>query len=81
MNLKIKSVDTFILSDQLQSSFFFSQWAYTERRICIVKITTECGIIGWGEGYGPADVLEAGIKLLTPMLIGRNPLNSNWRKV
>lgn len=75
MNLKIKSVDTFILSDQLQSSFFFSQWAYTERRICIVKITTECGIIGWGEGYGPADVLEAGIKLLTPMLIGRNPLS------
>ena len=74
MNMKIKSVETFILSDQLQNSFFFSQWTYSERRICIVKITTECGIIGWGEGYGPADVLEAGIKLLTPLLIGKNPL-------
>ena len=74
MNMKIKSVETFILSDQLQNSFFFSQWTYSERRICIVKITTECGIIGWGEGYGPADVLEAGIKFLTPLLIGKNPL-------
>lgn len=75
MNLKIKSVETFILSDRLQSSFFFSQWAYSERRICIVKISTECGIVGWGEGYGPADVIEAGIKLLTPILIGKNPLS------
>lgn len=75
MNLKIKSVETFILTDQLQSSFFFSQWAYSERRICVVKITTECGIVGWGEGYGPAYVLEAGIKLLTPLIIGKNPLS------
>lgn len=73
--MKIKSIETFILSDQLQNSFFFSQWAYSERRICVVKITTECGICGWGEGYGPADVLEAGIKLLTPILIGRNPIS------
>lgn len=74
--MKIKSVETFVLSDKLQESFFFSQWEYCERRICIVKITTEGGIVGWGEGYGPANVLEAGIKLLTPLLIGKNPLSN-----
>lgn len=72
--MRIKSVETFILSDQLQNSFFFSQWAYSERRICVVKITTECGLCGWGEGYGPADVLETGVKLLTPLVLGKNPL-------
>ncbi len=72
--MKIAKIETYLLSDQLEESFFFSQWAYSERRICIVKVSTECDIIGWGEGYGPADVLEAGIKLLQPMLIGKNPL-------
>lgn len=72
--MKILSIETFVLSDKLQNSFFFSQWAYSERRICVVKITTDTGIVGWGEGYGPADVLEAGIKLLTPLLIGKNPI-------
>jgi D-galactarolactone cycloisomerase len=70
----ITKVEAFVLSDQLKESFFFSQWEYSERRICIVKVTTDTGIEGWGEGYGPADVLQAGIKLLRPLLIGRNPL-------
>lgn len=72
--MKIANVETYLLSDKLEKSFFFSQWVYSERRICIVKVTTACGIIGWGEGYGPADVLESGIKLLKPILIGKNPL-------
>ena len=72
--MKITKVEAFILKDQLKGSFFFSQWAYSERRICIVKITTDTGVHGWGEGYGPADVIKAGIKLLTPILLGKNPL-------
>lgn len=72
--MKIKSIETFVLSDKLKNSFFFSQWSYKERRICVVKITTEDGTVGWGEGYGPADVLEAGIKFLKPLLIGKDAL-------
>ncbi|MEM9260341.1 MAG: mandelate racemase/muconate lactonizing enzyme family protein [Bacteroidota bacterium] len=74
MSTKISQVETFLLVDQLDESFYFSQWTYSERRICIVKITTDCGTVGWGEGYGPADVLEAGVNLLRPLLIGRNPI-------
>ncbi|MEX0288285.1 MAG: mandelate racemase/muconate lactonizing enzyme family protein [Flavobacteriaceae bacterium] len=74
--MKITHVETFILSDKLEKSFFFSQWTYEERRICIVKITTDEGIVGWGEGYGPAEVIRAGIKLVTPLLIGKSPLEN-----
>jgi D-galactarolactone cycloisomerase len=72
--MKITNVETFILTDQLKESFSFSQWAYSERKICIVKISTDNGLHGWGEGYGPADVLEAGIKLLAELIIDKNPL-------
>ena len=72
--MKITKVESFILSDQLKESFFFSQWNYSERQICIVKITTDKGLFGWGEGYGPAQIIESGIKHLSPLLIGMNPL-------
>ncbi|TMU57323.1 mandelate racemase/muconate lactonizing enzyme family protein [Flagellimonas algicola] len=81
--MKITKVETFVLSSQLKEVFFFSQWEYSERRICIVKITTDEGICGWGEGYGPADVIKAGITLVTPLLIGENPLENEtiWYKM
>lgn len=81
--MKITKVETFVLSNQLKETFFFSQWEYSERRICIVKITTDEGICGWGEGYGPADVIKSGIGLITPLLIGENPLENEtlWHKM
>lgn len=42
----------------------------------MVKITTDQGVYGWGEGYGPADVIQKGIALLEPLLIGKNPLEN-----
>ncbi|TGV01881.1 mandelate racemase/muconate lactonizing enzyme family protein [Flavivirga rizhaonensis] len=74
--MKIKSIETFVLKDKLSKSFFFSQWEYSERCICIVKVTAEDGTYGWGEGYGPASVLEAGIKLLEPFVVGENVLEN-----
>lgn len=72
--MKIAKVEAFVLSDRLSESFFFSQWSYAERRICLVKITTHSGLVGWGEGYGPAELIEAGIQLLKPLLLGKDPL-------
>ena len=74
--MKIQSIESFILSDKLEKSFYFSQWEYSERRICIVKVTSDTGHVGWGEGYGPAGIVEAGIKHLTPFVIGKNPLEN-----
>jgi D-galactarolactone cycloisomerase len=74
--MKIKSIESFILSDKLKESFYFSQWEYSERKICIVKVTSDSGHIGWGEGYGPAQVIRAGIEHLTPYVLGRDPLET-----
>jgi len=74
--MKIKSIESFILSDKLKQSFYFSQWEYSERRICIVRVTSDSGHVGWGEGYGPAGIIRAGIEHLTPYILGMNPLET-----
>lgn len=74
--MQIKSIESFVLSDKLKESFYFSQWEYSERRICIVKITTTSGHVGWGEGYGPAGVIKAGVEHLAQFIIGMNPLEN-----
>ena len=75
-NMKIISIESYVLTDKLKESFYFSQWGYSERKICIVKITSDSGHIGWGEGYGPAGVIKAGIEHITPFILGQNPLET-----
>ena len=83
MESKITKIETYIVRDKLSQSFYFSQWKYSERCICLVKIIDNNGNYGWGEGYGPAEVLEAGIKLLKPIIIGENPMSNEviWSKM
>jgi len=73
--MKIRSIDTYVLRTPLgQKRFFSSQAAFPERNSFLVKITTEDGIDGWGEGgqYGPPEPPLACIeKVLAPRLIGR----------
>lgn len=74
--MKIRSVEAIVLKDTLDKSFYFSQWSYSERKICLVKVTTDDGLVGWGEGYGPADVLSAGVKYLEQFVVGADPLQN-----
>ncbi|MEX0982059.1 MAG: mandelate racemase/muconate lactonizing enzyme family protein [Bacteroidales bacterium] len=74
--MKIKSIESYIVADKLKESFYFSQWEYSERRICIVKVTSSSGHVGWGEGYGPASLVKAGIEHLTPFVLNQNPLET-----
>ena len=80
---EISKIETYIVRDKLSQSFYFSQWKYAERCICLVKISTHDGQYGWGEGYGPAEVLESGIKLLKPIVVGEDPLQNEviWNKM
>ena len=60
--MKISQIITYVLSEDLEKEFFFSQWEYSNRKICVVKVICDNGLVGWGEGYGPASVIEASIK-------------------
>ena len=81
--MTIEKIESFVLKDTLSKSFFFSQWEYSERCICLVKVTACNGEYGWGEAYGPATMVEAGIKLLETTVIGENPLENEviWNKM
>lgn len=81
--MTIEKIEAFVVKDKLSNSFFFSQWEYSERCICLVKVTASNGQHGWGEAYGPAKVVEAGIKLLEPAVLGENPLENEvvWNKM
>ena len=81
--MKIAEIVPYVISHTLDTPFYFSQWEYDTRKICIVKIVLEDGTYGWGEGYGPANVLKAGIDFFKPFLIGKNALEHEtlWQEM
>ncbi|MHC4556631.1 MAG: mandelate racemase/muconate lactonizing enzyme family protein [Planctomycetota bacterium] len=74
--MKISTIEHYIVSHKLKEEFYFSQWQYDTRTVCLVKITCDDRTFGWGEGYGPAHVIKAGIEFFRSLLIGHNPLET-----
>lgn len=85
--MKIKKVETFILRVPLGSKrFFSSQCAFPERNSLLVRLETDEGVYGWGEGgqYGPPEPVKACIEhVLAPKIIGRDPLDKTiiWHEL
>ncbi len=64
--------------------FFEPHWrqAYSRKiEACLIKLTTDTGLTGWGEAQAPllpetsASILK---NLLGPFLLGKNPLRRTW---
>lgn len=85
--MKILKVETYILSAPLGDlQFYSSQCAFPKRTSLVVKIETDEGIIGWGEGgqYGPPEPVAACIDtVLAPLILGADPLKPMvvWEKL
>lgn len=76
--MKIKSIRTHHLRDQLDAPFGFSQWFYDTRNTLWVEIVAEDGTTGWGECYGPSEVYQAAIdSFYAPRLLGENGLQTD----
>lgn len=76
--MKIESVETIVVKQDLGEgvSFAYSQAWYNSRTIMILKITTDTGIVGWGESFGPALVNKALIdNYFSAFIVGRDPLD------
>ena len=80
--MKIAEVETFQLSAPLDRPFGWSQGWIGHRSVGLVKVTTDDGVVGWGEGGGgaAAAVVENDFG---PMLIGEDPTNriGLWQKM
>ena len=79
----IARVEAFVVSQKLCRPFHFSQWGFDRRAVCLVRVTTEDGRYGWGEGYGPADVVRAGVEFFAPLIQGGDSLLTGalWQRM
>ena len=76
--MKIDRLETFLLKVPLGADrFYSSQLAFPERSSLLVRITTDTGLVGWGEcgQWGPGEHIAACIHdVLSPHVLGRDPL-------
>ena len=76
--MRISCVRTYMLTCPLEEPFNFSQWQYSAREALLVRITSDDGVDGWGECYGPAAPTQAAISTFyAPRLLGMNALQTD----
>ena len=80
--MKITKIEIYHLKTDINPSFGWSQGWTDTRGTGLVKITTNNGLVGWGEGSsGAASTIIQG--MFAPLLLGQNPLNriGLWQKM
>ena len=81
--MKIKQLEIFAIDLPLIEPFIVSYDTYPSMPSIIVKLTTECGLVGWGESvpddHVTGETIESTYAVLkhkfAPLLIGQNPMN------
>ncbi len=80
--MKITKVETYVLEHPLQRVSGCSTGMYTTRDVLLVKLTTDEGLVGWGE-TAPLGGLDAMIeRTYAPLLLGKDPVRQHraiWR--
>jgi len=83
----IDNIQTFILRAPLGAErFYSSQCVFPERNSMLVRIETNTGLVGWGEGgqYGPPEPVASCInQVIGPQILGRDPRQPQriWEEV
>jgi len=81
--MKITGVETYLLQYELPRAIGPSTMLYPYRTTLLVKISTDEGLVGWGE-TAPIGAVQALIEQqFAPLLIGQNPLDHRrlWRQL
>lgn len=80
--MRITAIDTYILEARLEQSFGWSQGWVNRRHAGLVKISTDAGLVGWGEGLSPAAAAIVKNRF-SPLLLGQNPNQRNqlWQQM
>ena len=80
--MKIQTIETFLLESPIDEPFAWSQGSATMRSALICKITTDDGLVGWGEGgASPSQTIIH--DYFAPQLLGADPSNINklWHQL
>ncbi|MDA7640591.1 mandelate racemase/muconate lactonizing enzyme family protein [Opitutaceae bacterium] len=80
--MKIGSIETFLLESAIEEPFSWSQGTAGKRTALICKITTDEGVVGWGEG-GDSPSQTVIHDFFAPQLIGEDPraINKLWNRM
>lgn len=74
--MRIRDITTHILRAELgEQKFYSSQCAFPERNSLLVRVETDDGVVGWGEGgqYGPPEPVATCVeKVLAPLIVGED---------
>jgi D-galactarolactone cycloisomerase len=85
--MKITGIKSHVLGYDLPEELGYSQQFYTRRTAHLVEVSTDEGLTGWGECFGPGNVALANARIvedvIAPMVLGLDPLDRDviWHKV
>ena len=85
--MKITKIQSHVLQYDLPEELGYSQQYYAKRTAHIVEVSTDEGITGWGECFGPGNVALANKaiveKVIQPILLGDYALDRDvhWHRV
>ena len=85
--MKITGVQSHVLQYDLPEELGYSQQYYARRTAHLVEVSTDEGITGWGECFGPGPIAVAnkGIVegVIAPLILGLDPMDRDmiWHKV
>jgi D-galactarolactone cycloisomerase len=74
--VQISAIEIYLLEYPLERPFGWSQGWTDKRQVGLVKVSTDAGIVGWGEGVSEPAAAVIG-DLFAPLLLGRDPLARN----
>ena len=80
--MKIDRIEVRYVEGKLDKPFGWSQRWTDSRSVVVLKVTTDDGVVGWGETYGSADTIS-GIASTARLAIGEDPSNISqiWHKI
>lgn len=85
--MKITAIRSHVLQTDMPEELGYSQQYYTRRTAHLVEVSTDEGVTGWGECFGPGTIALANKaiveKVIAPLALGHDPLDRDvvWHKV
>ena len=85
--MKIVKIQSHVLQYDLPEPLGYSQQYYAKRSAHLVEVTTDEGVTGWGECFGPGNIALANKaiveRVIQPLILGMDPMDRDviWHKV